>query len=300
MIGPANLEGENLTTRSIVRLTEDQVQEFKTRGFVKLNGFYDLPRDIFPIQEAIHRIIGLVIATRKLPIKQKAFTPADFDSGYQEVIAIDRRLGGVIYDAVKQIPAFIRLLGSEKHEMLMLRLRGSELSGVGHGSYGIRIDNPGEDRYNTLWHQDYPSHLRSPDGVVFWASLVPVKPEMGPVQLCVGSHVEGLIKLRLRDGATPDAGKNYQDLAKNFVVDDEANLIRRYPMEAPTSNPGDLIVIDYMTLHRSGQNVCDRSRWSMQFRYFNFEHPFGANLGWCGSLAAGIDFRTVHPEIMVE
>ncbi|MBX4421274.1 hypothetical protein K4H00_25030, partial [Mycobacterium tuberculosis] len=58
--------------------------------------------------------------------------------------------------------------------------------------------------------------------------------------------------------------------------------------------------VDFLVLHASGQNTSGRSRWSMQFRYFNFCEPTGRAHGWKGSYANGVDFRTVHPELSVE
>ena len=60
------------------------------------------------------------------------------------------------------------------------------------------------------------------------------------------------------------------------------------------------VLVDFLVLHASGQNTSGRSRWSMQFRYFNFCEPTGRAHGWKGSYANGVDFRTVHPELSVE
>lgn len=47
-------------------LTDAQVEEFNRNGVLILKGFYDLERDIRPIQQAIYEIIGLLIAKYKL------------------------------------------------------------------------------------------------------------------------------------------------------------------------------------------------------------------------------------------
>ncbi len=60
------------------------------------------------------------------------------------------------------------------------------------------------------------------------------------------------------------------------------------------------VVIDFLVLHASRHNRAKRSRWSMQFRYFNFNDPMGMSHGWKGSFAAGVDFRTIHPELSVD
>jgi hypothetical protein len=42
-------------------------------------------------------------------------------------LAHDRRIGGEVYDAVKQIPAFVRLVADERHGRLVPQLRATDL-----------------------------------------------------------------------------------------------------------------------------------------------------------------------------
>ena len=90
-------------------LSAEQVAQYHEDGFLCLRGFYDLAAEVAPIQHGIHQIIGALIRKCGLPVAQLPFQPATFDSGYQELIAHDRKIGGEVYDAVKQIPAFVRL-----------------------------------------------------------------------------------------------------------------------------------------------------------------------------------------------
>ena len=85
-------------------------------------------------------VIGLVIEELDLPIDHAPFKSEVFDSGFQELIAHDRVLGGRIYDAVKQIPAFIRLVASTKNEAVVRQVRGTSHPALAAGGYGIRID----------------------------------------------------------------------------------------------------------------------------------------------------------------
>lgn len=274
-------------------LTATQVDMFNAQGYIVLKSFYDGPTEIEPIQRAIHHIIGLVIAKYRLPIEQGPFSPATFDAGYVDIIAHDRRIGAEIYDAVKQIPAFIRLLASEKHERLVAQLRHTQLPGIAAAGYGIRIDNPFEERFRAPWHQDYPAQLRSLDGIVLWSPLVPVTEELGPVQICQGSHKDGLVRLHTHDMDHPDKTGAYA-----LRLENEEKRLARYARVAPLSAPGDLILLDYLLLHASGYNRSARARWSMQMRYFNFDHPSGSQLAWRGSFAAGVRLEDIHPELI--
>ena len=276
-------------------LTDAQKQEFARDGFILLPGFYDLARDIDPIQRAIHAIVGLVIRRHGLAISQQAYSRECFDSGYQELIAVNRAAGGEVYDAVKQIPAYVRLVADPRHDQLFTTLRPDSLPGIAAGGYGIRIDNPGEERYRAPWHQEYPAQLRSLDGLVLWSSLVPITSELGPVTICAGSHRLGPLPVHTRDPANPNKVGAY-----GLILHNEAELIGRFQHAAPLPAPGDLLVMDFLTVHASGFNNGHRSRWSMQMRLFNFREPTGLNMGWKGSFASGVDFRKLHPELCVD
>jgi hypothetical protein len=88
-------------------------------------------------------------------------------------------------------------------------------------------------------------------------------------------------------------------IAKSLIPADAERLAGELGIVAPESEPGDLLLIDFLTLHRSGSNTGDRARWSMQLRWFNFEHESGREIGWRGGIATGTTVRDVHPELVV-
>lgn len=276
------------------QLDQTEIDDFHRDGFVLLRGFYDVDAEIRPIQAAIAEIIALVRASHGLPVAAPD-SVAHFDHQFADLIAHDRRLGGVVYDAVKQIPAFVRLVCSTGHEAVFRQLRKTDLAGIAGGGYGIRIDNPGEERFRADWHQEYPAQLRSLDGAVFWSPLVSIEADMGPVRVCVGSQAEGLVPVLTRDPDHPDKAGAY-----GLVLSDRAARVARYPELAPLTHPGDLLIMDFLTLHASGHNTSRRSRWSMQSRLFNFREPTGVSHAWRGSYAAGTDFTTIHPELVAD
>jgi hypothetical protein len=276
-------------------LSNSQKDEFKREGVLILREFYDVPSDVLPIQRAIHHVIGQVMKRHEVPDRRLPFSAEHFDDGYQSLLALDRSYGSEVYDAVKQIPAFVRLLADLRHEALFRALRPDSAPGIAAGGYGIRIDNPGEDRFRAEWHQDYPSQLRSLDGLVFWSPLARVTPDLGPVQFCRGSHADGAVPVLT--GSKEGSGRSG---AYALHLKDEARLLERYAKMAPLTSPGDLIVVDFLTLHASGFNRSNRTRWSLQFRYFNFNDPTGLAHGWAGSFAAGVDFKQIHPELCAD
>lgn len=271
-------------------LTPTQKQHFHDDGYLLLRGFYDASSEIKPVQRGLYEIIGLLAAKHGLDIHCEAFRPEQFDVGFLQLLALNRAIGGEVYDAAKLIPAFHRLLCSKKNEQLFNELRGTDLAGIGAASFGIRIDNPREEQFRSHWHQEFLFQPQSLDGLVFWSPLVAIEENMGPVQICVGSHRGGLCVYRRGDKYADKPGAYQIGLA------DEKNAVARYTIAAPLVGPGDLLILDYLTLHQSGFNVSERSRWSMQFRLFNFRDPVGQKLGWRPSVTAGTDIEALFPD----
>jgi Phytanoyl-CoA dioxygenase (PhyH) len=276
-------------------LTAQQRSEFQQNGFVVISGFYNLPEQVLPIQQAVYDLIGKVMERHGVADRRNAFDPQDFDLGYQALIALDRTFGSEVYDAVKHIPSFLRIVADPRHEQIFREVYPNSVPGTAVGSSGIRIDNPHEQKFLAPWHQEYPAQLRSPEGLVFWSPLVPVTPEIGPLKFYVGSHREGLIPVFTTDPKNPDKSGAY-----SLILNNEVELADRYPLLKPLTEPGDLVLLNYQVVHSSSPNLGDRSLWSMQMRYFNFAEPIGMQYGWKGSYAAGIDFRTIHPELCAD
>lgn len=275
-----------------MHLNEQQLDDFRRDGFLVVPGFYDVETRVAPIREGIRRVVALMCEKHGLDAPcgtaEEAMTRA-----YPALIAKNRGWGGQVYDAVKQIPAFMALVSDEANARVFEALRPGGFAGLAAGGYGIRIDNPAEEKFRALWHQEFPAQLRSLDGVVFWSPLLEVTPEMGPVQIARGSHREGPIPVYEDDGGIGKKG------AYGLRLDREEERLARYEVVAPCTRPGDLVLMDFLTMHQSGRNGSDRPRWSMQFRYFNFRDPVGIDIAWAGSFAAGVKFEDVLPQMKV-
>ncbi len=272
-------------------ITPEMQQQFHAQGFLRIPGFYDVEQDILPIQKGIYDILQILLKAQGMQDLCTDFDAAHFDAGYQALIAKDRQLGGIVYESVKQIPAFVRLTAHPGYSNLLQNLRPGSLPGIASKGCGIRIDNPGETQYQAPWHQDYLAQLKSPDGLVFWSPLIAVTPEMGPVEFCQGSHRQGAIPV-YSERTTGQTG------AYALRLQAEAQHLSQYAKIAPLSQVGDLIIIDFLTIHRSGTNRSNRSRWSLQIRYFNYQHPFGIRTGWPGLFGEGKHLKDYCPELI--
>lgn len=125
------------------------------------------------------------------------------------------------------------------------------------------------------WHQDFPFWpVDRPLGLVLWVPLDPITAERGGLHLAVGSHRHGVgPAVDLHTGA-PQAG------AAGIAL-----LGEKYQVACPTLAPGDAIVFDPLTWHRSPENCSGQPRrvWSSTWlgegaRWFRGRaprHPLG-------------------------
>ena len=280
---------------NINRVIDDrQKKEFFENGVVVIKNFYDLESEILPIQKAIYQIIGLVMQRHSVSIIRDPFEGGNFDAGYMQLIAINRDFGGEVYDLIKQIPSFLRLIASKKAEQLFCHLRSTDAPGIGANSYGIRIDNPYEDKFRSQWHQEFLFQPQSLDGIVFWTPLLPITADIGPVIVCSKSHKDGLCVYSKSKAYANKIG------AYTIGIKDEDAVVVRYNKIAPLISPGDLILMDFLTIHQSGLNTSHRSRWSIQSRFFNYEDETGMRIGWKASVTAGTDVKKIFPDNFTE
>jgi hypothetical protein len=276
-------------------LSVTDIDSFHENGALILKGFFDPKDEIAPIQKGIYNIIGLIIRKYKLSIVRKSFHPDCFDDGFQEILNTNRKYASEIYDAVKQIPAFIRLIGSKQNEQIVSQLLGTDIPGIAAAGYGVRIDHPFEEKFRAAWHQEFLSQLRSLQGLVFWTPLLTIDEKCGPVEFCPGSQTEGVLPVQTTDPDNPNKSGAY-----GMRIINEQQFLSKYEKVAPLTQPGDLIIMDWHLLHRSGKNISQRSRWSLQMRYFNFDDKMGEKISWCGSFSAGVDVKTLLPEYILD
>lgn len=266
------------------------LEDFDKNGFALIRGFYDDAAEIAPIRERIRQIVRIV--ADRHGVDAPTSTPEEaMKAGWLAIARAKRAWGGEIYDAVKQIPAFVALAANARNAVLFEKVRRGSLAGLAAGGYGIRIDAPAEDKYRAMWHQEFPAQMCSIDGLVFWSPLLPVTEAMGPVEIAVGSHREGLVPVFQDDEGIGRAG------AYALRMEQEAERVARYERIAPLTAPGDLIVMDFLLLHQSGRNVADHPRWSMQFRMFNFLDRIGGRLAWRGGMGTQQQIRDVAAEL---
>jgi hypothetical protein len=264
----------------------NEAEFFRTHGYLYVEKFYDRTTEIEPILKDIYRLIGLIFESHHIPLRRGPYSLEEFDEGLQVLVRNHRPIAGILFDALKKLPSYVRLACAEKHERYSKALLRTSFVGFANRGYGIRMDNPREDEYSTQLHQEYVSNLSSQNAAVLWSPLRDVTDALGPMTICPGSHTSGVFTIvKAAEGS------------RGLVIKGEAEIAKRFPRISPIVHVGDCIFLDFLTLHESGKNQSDRARWSMLSRYFDFTHPSGQAINWKGGLQEGNSFENVHPEL---
>ncbi len=278
-------------TKKTFELGDAATSAYRRDGLALLTQFLDFDRFIAPLHQQIRAVIDMTRERCGLdPSRGDAF-----DAGLPELIKLDRKAVGKLYDAVRKLPAYYAIANAPELWQLAARLLQTDLPGWYAQGSGIRMDHPGEDQYLSPWHQEYPSHLCSLDLLTFWIPLVPVDEVVGSVIFCPGSQHEGLLPVHLHD----PLNKN-RNGAKATQIANLDTYLARYPQTSMDTRPGDMVALHGLTLHCSRPNRSSRTRWSIQLRYFNFRDSDGRRIYWTGGMLAGVNLRDVHPEAVIE
>lgn len=144
-------------------------------------------------------------------------------------------------------------------------------------SYNLRMDMPNEPEYMFHWHQDITYLLGSKNSITYWIPLTQVDEFRGSIELINKSHTKGLFSYFYTGEGVPPPHKSMSpsDIRLDEEPSDLAKLIE--------AEPGDIVVLSQLLLHRSTPNFSEQTRWAAQVRHsdlaeFEFQEagfPFG-------------------------
>jgi len=111
------------------------------------------------------------------------------------------------------------------------------------------------ERYHRLpAHQEWSNMQGSLNGIVAWSPLLEIDHDMGQLQVIPGSHLQGLLPF-------------HAQIEKDYPFAIEPDYYDENDFKSIDVNPGDLLLFSAFLIHRSGENVSDKIRWTINFRY---------------------------------
>lgn len=231
-------------------------EHYRQNGFLILRGFLDTTEVDKLYKEAKHtfavqikRALGIDIDTDDRDSFEKAmfdFFNKDFDSFIGTGKNVQHSLSLYRLNTDQRFVSLLQTLGLQ-----------SPCIGVKPAmQFNSRFLSKGGTHWKLGAHQDWRSGQGSLDSIVVWFPLVPCNHELGVLQLVPGSHKHGLMEA---------TGVSY-----------EGSLQADYPDEAYIEEnlyPGDVLVFSSLLVHRSGNNITNNIRWSVQYRFNNLDEP---------------------------
>ncbi len=215
-----------------------------------------------------------------------------FDAGFQELCALDRAHGGVIYRACRRLHPVHALSCDKALVSLSQALMGTDFI-ANCNLKAVRIDHPDEDKYLFDLHQDYPYIQDSLNALVYWIPLRDVRVEDGALRVFPTSHLAGLQKIRILD--RDNANKN----GAHTIELADPGLDAKFPSQVVPLDYGDCLVFSTLLLHQSTTNRGGRHRWTMQIRHGDYSCQDSIDRDWPGGMIEGNAFDTFHPEYVV-
>jgi hypothetical protein len=224
-----------------------------------------LPRDdVAKVQHQIGEIArDAGWLRRDAPVQDAVAEPSGFcvdpDPTYLTTLRRINRLED--YHALKHHPVLIDLLE---------RMLGGPI--LPHPRVLMRNIFPARDEFTTKAHQDFPNVQGSTEVYTAWMPLIDCPMDVGPLQVAVGSHTNGVYDFGIAGGA---GGIEIKD-----------------PLDGTwASSPfalGDVLLFHSMVVHKGVPNHSNKLRMSMDVRYqlvsepFNIDNanPDGQPLSW--------------------
>ncbi|TXH91683.1 MAG: phytanoyl-CoA dioxygenase [Pseudomonas sp.] len=229
-------------------------ERFEEDGYLFLKGL--LPRNI--IQELGAQIFE--ICKRK-----KWFSAADstFETAKPRVAPTvegeDEYFA--VYDEVQRLEAF-HALSHQSALMSVMRVLLDETA-FPHPLSICRLMFPNNAEATTPPHQDYPNNQGTTELYACWMPLNDCPVELGGLAIMPGSHKQGLLPLKFSLGA----GNRQADLPE--ALQGKSWVTGNYQQ-------GDVLIFHSLTLHRALDNLTDRMRISVDYRYQSVGEPLTA------------------------
>jgi ectoine hydroxylase-related dioxygenase (phytanoyl-CoA dioxygenase family) len=229
-----------------------QIQtELSESGFCLLDG---LLNGVDELQHLQNRVFQTLVGNGAVVDSQDA---SDFFRA-PKIINPNSAISALTNDQINDSPELLALLASEPVKGIAAEVLGAK--SVEYNNPRFRVQMPSFDSVSNLpWHQDvHYNTIDSPEkSVVVWVSLGSITLDMGPVSYIPGSHKMGC--LTKEDFIRPN-GKRIWTIPSEIIEQKRERVII-------DTKPGDVVLIHMYTVHKSGENESNLTKFSAQARY---------------------------------
>ena len=172
-----------------------------------------------------------------------------------DILKIDNKLIGELYDTVSYSSTFLKLVSNSHIEEYTRSLLGlSKRNTIYSWTHRVRIDPPKDERRTYGWHQEIFYTIPETRFIQTWCPLIrDATIENGTIEVCEGSHKEGIAK---------QTWNEIKGRATQILVNEE--VVAKYKQKKLPMKKGEILFFDPHMFHRSGYNSTkDELRFSM-------------------------------------
>jgi phytanoyl-CoA hydroxylase len=235
---------------------QEQKSQFLDQGFIIIRGFFN-NNEINILRREVKKVFALQIEG-----KLKTHVDIDDEPGFEKAMySFFEQDLDTFMNCGKQVQQLISLhrLGTDPRITTILMELGVEFPIISVRPsmlFNSRYLAKKEEYWRLGAHQDWRSSQGSLDSVTVWFPLISADSAIGALQVIPETHKLGLLD--------SESVSYYGKLIGDFKEEDFTQL---------EFEIGDVLFFSSFLVHRSGTNVTESIRWSVQLRYNNIEDP---------------------------
>lgn len=232
---------------------KNQKDNFKENGYLVIKKIID-KKLIKRIQKTILKRSSNYLKPTK---KFKNFYDKSFHSSLIKLKKKNPSRFGSFYDSLQKSLELYSIILNKRLLSEVSNLTKLPINDLSFNGENIRMDLPYDKLHRIDWHQDRSYYYQNRDGnkgLVCWIPLMNIKKDIGPLNICSKSHLDGFVR-------------NYKKTRKkNSSTQRKISINKKYKIINKTVNEGDALFISKNTIHSSGKNTSNLIRFSLQVR----------------------------------
>ena len=248
-------------------LTEEQTKSFADKGYIVLDNFFT-KIELLEFRNMLTHVIRKYLkdAKEKYPDRViEDFEGKELDEGVNMLEELNHQYIADIYDTIYQTSQFLRITSKKEISQNINQIMGRELDDPLYIDQSrCRIDTPFDPHMKKCgWHQEVFYYVPKSEFVQIWAPLIhDAKIENGAVEVCVGSH----------NKIAKQSNVKRENEKYPFIVD-ELDVLK-YEKQVMEIKLGQLLIFSSRLIHRSGNNVSKKVRYSLVGINHNLDNKF--------------------------
>jgi ectoine hydroxylase-related dioxygenase (phytanoyl-CoA dioxygenase family) len=242
-------------------LSDEQMAAFQRDGFVIVDDFFTTGQ-LSEFTAALRRLVQAEL--RKAGLDPGRYQDREFSTGMAALEDAGHDYVADLYNTAHTMPEFLRLVSKHEFPELVNQILGRQSGAPLYTmTHRCRVDPPRDEVVFADWHQEVLFSAPHSRFVLAWAPLVKdVGKGEGAMEACVGSHRMGIVK---QTWSEPE-GRHRQLLIDSDIID-------AHQQRTLEVRHGQLLLFDPLLIHKSGENLSDRVRFTLIAAYHDVDNP---------------------------